>query len=167
MCPICTQYASMPDNFIFIAFYFVLPKRTSPPAFHAAREAHVRGVARTVFLNSLLATLNARQPLRESNSAGGMVSFPLSATTNSRLSFSAGRPQFSQSLTSQDDQVSVRLLVAHGNEGELLTYFYSLPLRFLQRNLQIQVQTTTDTKTDHDHHGVVDEVCSTEMLFKE
>ncbi|TBU23959.1 hypothetical protein BD311DRAFT_810372 [Dichomitus squalens] len=102
-------YASMPNNFIFIAFYFVLPK---------------------LFLNSLLATLNARQPLRESNS-GGMVSFPLSATTNSRLSFSAGRPQFTQSLTSRDDQ----------------------------RNLQIQIQTTTDTKTDPDPHGVVDEAC--------
>ena len=38
----------MPDNFIFIAFYFVLPKRTSPLAFHAAHEAHVRGVARSV-----------------------------------------------------------------------------------------------------------------------
>ena len=53
----------MPDNFIFIAFYFVLPKRTSPLVFHAAQEAHVRGVARTVFLNSLLATLNARGSL--------------------------------------------------------------------------------------------------------
>ena len=96
------------------------------------------------------------------------MSFPLSATTNSRLSFSAGRPQFSQSLTSQDDQVSGRVLVAHGNEGDLLTYFYSFvaPLPS-QRNLQIQVQTTTDTKTDHDHHGVVDEVCSPLVLLEE
>lgn len=73
----------MPDNFIFIAFYMVLPKRTlflshslarhlpycSPPAFFLP----------LVFLNSLLATLNARRPLRETNS--GVMSIPLSTTS--------------------------------------------------------------------------------------
>ncbi|KAI0635133.1 hypothetical protein C8Q77DRAFT_682550 [Trametes polyzona] len=53
------SYATMPNNFVFIAFYFVLPK---------------------LFLNSLLATLNARRPLREANAS--MMSIPLSRTTS-------------------------------------------------------------------------------------
>ncbi|OBZ77498.1 hypothetical protein A0H81_01971 [Grifola frondosa] len=60
-------YANMPNNFVFIAFYFVLPK---------------------LFLNSLLATLNARRKLRETSS-GALVSIPLSAASGSHMS-SAG-----------------------------------------------------------------------------
>ncbi|KAI0717411.1 hypothetical protein C8T65DRAFT_737992 [Cerioporus squamosus] len=100
-------YANMPNDFVFIAFYFVLPK---------------------LFLNSLLATLNARRPLRESNSAA-MVPIPLSTTSNSRMSFSS-RPQYSHSRGGHSDQ----------------------------RNLEIQVQTVTDSKTDPDPHGEVKEV---------
>ncbi|KAI0701759.1 hypothetical protein C8Q76DRAFT_240747 [Earliella scabrosa] len=95
-------YASMPNNFIFIAFYFVLPK---------------------LYLNALLATLNARRSLRETNS-GALVSIPLSGTSHSRMSFT-GRPQFTQSRSGLEDPV----------------------------NLQIQVQTVTDTKTDPHTHG--------------
>ncbi|TFK93382.1 hypothetical protein K466DRAFT_511700 [Polyporus arcularius HHB13444] len=95
-------YANMPNNFVFIAFYFVLPK---------------------LFLNSLLATLNARRRLRESSSAA-MVSIPLSTTSNSRMSFSS-RPQYSHNRGGQSDQL----------------------------NLEIQVQTVTDSKTDPDPHG--------------
>ncbi|KAI0764987.1 hypothetical protein C8Q74DRAFT_1370866 [Fomes fomentarius] len=95
-------YANMPDNFIFIAFYFVLPK---------------------LFLNSLLATLNARRALRETNSTA-LVSIPLSTTQNSHMSFT-GRPQFTRSSSVRDDQ---------------------------PRSLAIQVRTETDTKTDVDPH---------------
>lgn len=62
LCALCVlvMYATMPSNFVFIAFYFVLPK---------------------LFLNSLLATLNARERLRGfGKSTGGVVSIPLSAT---------------------------------------------------------------------------------------
>ncbi|KAH9920026.1 uncharacterized protein BXZ73DRAFT_104841 [Epithele typhae] len=98
-------YASMPTNFVFIAFYFVLPK---------------------LFLNSMLATLNARRPLREGNS-GAMMSFPLSVTQsdNAPMSFSS-RPRYSsgyggrRSFGTQDDP----------------------------RSLHIQVETTRDTKAD-------------------
>ncbi|KAI1798239.1 hypothetical protein LXA43DRAFT_1088364 [Ganoderma leucocontextum] len=109
LCALLTllTYASMPDNFVFMAFYFVLPK---------------------LFLNSLLATLNARRPLRESNSGGDMVSIPLSNTTNSRLSFS-GHPQYSHSHAGHDDAL----------------------------NLRIQVRTTTDVKTDSDPEEIVEE----------
>ncbi|RPD65458.1 hypothetical protein L226DRAFT_530957 [Lentinus tigrinus ALCF2SS1-7] len=99
-------YANMPNNFVFIAFYFVLPK---------------------LFLNSLLATLNARRPLRETNS-GAMVSIPLSTTSNSRMSFSSRSP-YSHSRGGHEDQL----------------------------NLEVQVQTITDTKTDPDPHGEVKE----------
>ncbi|OJT07732.1 hypothetical protein TRAPUB_1376 [Trametes pubescens] len=54
------SYATMPTNFVFIAFYFILPK---------------------LFLNSLLATLNARRPLREADPS--MVSIPLATTSTS------------------------------------------------------------------------------------
>ncbi|PIL27491.1 hypothetical protein GSI_10642 [Ganoderma sinense ZZ0214-1] len=68
-------YATMPDNFIFIAFYFVLPK---------------------LFLNSLLATLNAREALRGA-SPSGMVSVPLShASYTTHMSF-VDRSRYSQS----------------------------------------------------------------------
>ncbi|KAI0090670.1 hypothetical protein BDY19DRAFT_992098 [Irpex rosettiformis] len=53
------QYATMPANFVFIAFYFVLPK---------------------LFLNSLLATLNARQKLRSNGTdSSGVISIPLTS----------------------------------------------------------------------------------------
>ncbi|KAI9063667.1 hypothetical protein FKP32DRAFT_693080 [Trametes sanguinea] len=67
-------YATMPDNFVFIGVYFVLPK---------------------LFLNSLLATLNARRPLREAGS-GPMLSIPLTPTSISRGSPS-GATQYSRS----------------------------------------------------------------------
>ncbi|KAI0371923.1 hypothetical protein BV20DRAFT_1051115 [Pilatotrama ljubarskyi] len=68
---ICTlmclvAYALAPHNFIYIAFYFLLPK---------------------LLLNSLLATLNARKMLRERMS-GGVVSIPLATT----IASAAGNP---------------------------------------------------------------------------
>ncbi|KAI0360706.1 hypothetical protein OH77DRAFT_711975 [Trametes cingulata] len=54
-------YALAPHKFIYIAFYFLLPK---------------------LLLNALLATLNARKTLRE-QMAGGPVSIPLASTVGS------------------------------------------------------------------------------------
>ncbi|KAI0821119.1 hypothetical protein BC629DRAFT_1587432 [Irpex lacteus] len=66
-------YATMPRNFVFIAFYFVLPK---------------------LFLNSLLATLNAREKLRANGSdKSGLVSIPLTS-----LEFST-RPMLAHSVS--------------------------------------------------------------------
>ncbi|KAH9896846.1 hypothetical protein C8Q73DRAFT_429397 [Cubamyces lactineus] len=79
-------YATMPDNFIFIGVYFVLPK---------------------LFLNSLLATLNARRPLREAGS-GPMVSIPISTTSNSRMShYSPG---------AREDQMGLQIQVHTSTE---------------------------------------------------
>ncbi|KAJ3556092.1 hypothetical protein NM688_g2216 [Phlebia brevispora] len=62
---VLVAYATMPNNFIFICFYFMLPK---------------------LFLNSLLATLNAREKLRDNSSGpGGMVSIPLSTNLSSPI----------------------------------------------------------------------------------
>ncbi|KAI0371924.1 hypothetical protein BV20DRAFT_1051116 [Pilatotrama ljubarskyi] len=96
------SYATMPNNFVFIAFYFVLPK---------------------LFLNSLLATLNARRPLREASAS--MVSIPLSVTTTPRVSESVSRPPRRYSMRPREEQ------------------FHST-----QTGLQIQVQTSTELKTD-------------------
>ena len=122
----------------------------------------------TVFLNSLLATLNARRPLRETNS-GNMVSIPLSATSggSARLSFSSrhlhhGVHTFSTvtgTRTSRDDQVRVNVDMTAGasamaDPDPLLAH----PTTFKpQVNLQIQVERTTDTKTDLDHMSVEDD----------
>ncbi|KAI0746746.1 hypothetical protein C8Q80DRAFT_793014 [Daedaleopsis nitida] len=95
-------YATMPYNFVFIGFYFVLPK---------------------LFLNALLATLNARRMLRETNSGGALVSIPLSTTSNSHMSF-VGRPPYTPSQD-RDEPLS----------------------------LQIEVRTETDTKTDPEPHS--------------
>ncbi|KAJ3489542.1 hypothetical protein NLI96_g2073 [Meripilus lineatus] len=55
-----SQYATMPDNFIFQAFYFVLPK---------------------LFLNSLLAMMNARHSIRDPTPTDP-YSIPLSKTSS-------------------------------------------------------------------------------------
>ncbi|KAH8096757.1 hypothetical protein BXZ70DRAFT_1009439 [Cristinia sonorae] len=57
-------YATMSTNFIFEAFYFVLPK---------------------LYLNSLLATLNARESLRQTLTSTDLVSIPLSKTQTSNV----------------------------------------------------------------------------------
>ncbi|KAI0777660.1 hypothetical protein BD413DRAFT_609978 [Trametes elegans] len=85
-------YATMPDNFVFIAFYFVLPK---------------------LFLNSLLATLNARKPLREAGS-NTMMSIPLSGTSTSRMSHSR-RSRHSHGLN-RDDQTGLQIQVHTSTE---------------------------------------------------
>ncbi|OCH90213.1 hypothetical protein OBBRIDRAFT_619694 [Obba rivulosa] len=74
------MYATMPDNFVFIAFYFVLPK---------------------LFLNSFLATLNARRSLRLS-SMNGLISIPMSKPLATR-SMTGGRPEFT--FSDRDDQL--------------------------------------------------------------
>lgn len=58
----------MPHNFIFIAFYFSLSKREH--SLHASLDAlssdlHIYLFDLEVYFNSLLATLNARDKLRE------------------------------------------------------------------------------------------------------
>ncbi|OBZ76025.1 hypothetical protein A0H81_03502 [Grifola frondosa] len=52
------QFITMPDNLIFIGFYFVLPK---------------------LYLNSFLVTLNSRKHVREIGSSAPVMSIPLSA----------------------------------------------------------------------------------------
>ncbi|KAI8970569.1 hypothetical protein BD414DRAFT_540849 [Trametes punicea] len=79
-------YATMPDNFIFIGIYFVLPK---------------------LFLNSLLATLNARRPLREAVS-GPMLSIPLTTTANSRGS-PPGMTQHSRSAYGEQSGLQIQV----------------------------------------------------------
>ncbi|KAI0674273.1 hypothetical protein C8Q78DRAFT_1075936 [Trametes maxima] len=92
LCALLTliTYATMPDNFIFIGFYFVLPK---------------------LFLNSLLATLNARRTLREGS--GTLVSIPLSATASSHPPPSS-RPPYSRGP--RDDQGGMQIQVHTATE---------------------------------------------------
>ncbi|PSR82060.1 hypothetical protein PHLCEN_2v6130 [Hermanssonia centrifuga] len=99
----------MPNNFVFIAFYFILPKRKD---LHRSCFFQKLISFCAVFLNSLLATLNAREKLRDHSTAtGGVVSIPLSTAmtspTNPKQSsrFSQGfSPGFSQESV---DQVSL------------------------------------------------------------
>ncbi|EKM53304.1 uncharacterized protein PHACADRAFT_211002 [Phanerochaete carnosa HHB-10118-sp] len=67
LCAMCVlvAYATMPGNFIFISFYFVLPK---------------------LFLNSLLSTLNAREKLRGIGGSGAAAPIPLNAMVRSNNS---------------------------------------------------------------------------------
>ncbi|OBZ76022.1 hypothetical protein A0H81_03507 [Grifola frondosa] len=61
-------FIRMPDNLIFIAFYFVIPK---------------------LFLNSFLAMLNSRTYVREIGSSAPVVSIPLPAMSGTRTTASA------------------------------------------------------------------------------
>ncbi|OBZ76406.1 hypothetical protein A0H81_03434 [Grifola frondosa] len=58
----------MPDNLIFMAFYFAMPK---------------------LFINSFLAMLNSRKHMREMGSSSPITSIPLSALSGTRISASA------------------------------------------------------------------------------
>ncbi|OCH90212.1 hypothetical protein OBBRIDRAFT_619492 [Obba rivulosa] len=69
VCFIC--FATMPDNFVYIAFYFILPK---------------------LLLNSLLATFNAVRDLRKPGT-GELVSIPLSNTSSTREGAQYAKPQ--------------------------------------------------------------------------
>ncbi|KAF7792770.1 hypothetical protein EIP86_003868 [Pleurotus ostreatoroseus] len=69
----------MPTNFVFISFYFILPKRKAG----LSKFGIVLTETASVFLNSLLATLNAREKLRDTGS--GIVSIPLSTSVSSPL----------------------------------------------------------------------------------
>ena len=73
----------MPGNFIFIAFYFVLPKcelRQALP--EDPREIN----SLPVFLSSLLATLNAREKLRGlGKNSDGAISLPVSIPLTSAV----------------------------------------------------------------------------------
>ncbi|KAI0826653.1 hypothetical protein BC628DRAFT_1536642 [Trametes gibbosa] len=86
------SYATMPNNFVFIAFYFVLPK---------------------LFLNSLLATLNARRPLREGSAS--MVSIPLSTASTPPYSPAMVRPG-RHSLQPRNDQLGLQIQVHTATE---------------------------------------------------
>lgn len=77
------QYTTMPNNFVFIAFYFILPKRAYPAFSPAAKKSPDYSVS-PVFLNSLLATLNARDKIRNyGTGTGGVVSIPLNSVISS------------------------------------------------------------------------------------
>ncbi|KAH9849389.1 hypothetical protein C2E23DRAFT_784400 [Lenzites betulinus] len=86
------SYATMPNNFVFIAFYFVLPK---------------------LFLNSLLATLNARRPLRQGSAS--LVSIPLSTASVAPHSPPAVRPA-RHSLRPRNDQSGLQIQVHTSTE---------------------------------------------------
>jgi hypothetical protein len=59
------QYAIWPFKFIFMGFYFALSKRnTSIYPFLIFHPANFRSCLCTVYVNSLLASLNARSSLR-------------------------------------------------------------------------------------------------------
>ena len=70
----------MPHNFIFQAVYFLLPKRLSQ--FFEPSTALIDLMNRTVYTNSLMATLNARHKLRQATT--DLVSIPLSVVSSSR-----------------------------------------------------------------------------------
>lgn len=123
------KFAIMPDNFIFIAFYFVLPKRKM--AVFSKPKCLLTGVC-AVFLNSLLATLNARRTIRETST--GLVSIPFSKTA------SFGNMRHGDFSSSREDQVR---LYAFVNPSWYLTSV---------QGVEIQIHTTTDTKTDNLPH---------------
>ena len=70
----------MPNNFVFISVYFILPKcERKPVPFPQFIDVTVE-----VFLNSLLATLNAREKLRgQAAISENVVSIPLTTNINS------------------------------------------------------------------------------------
>lgn len=126
------QYATMPDNFVFIAFYFVLPKRTCAPQHCYLKLSFILHI---VFLNSLLATLNARRSLRLA-SMGGLVSIPLSKPSASRTS-NSGRQDYTNE---RDDQVS--------SGSSLTSHCCSRTSKFVE----IQIHTSTEVKRDSMSH---------------
>ena len=66
------QFAVMPHNYIFIGFYFSLPKRKTK-----ARQITLeRSNTQVVYLNALLAMLNARGRLRDGLTNEGAYSMP-------------------------------------------------------------------------------------------
>ncbi|TCD69255.1 hypothetical protein EIP91_008358 [Steccherinum ochraceum] len=97
-------YATMSTNFIFEAFYFVLPK---------------------LYLNSLLATLNARESLRQTLTSTDLVSIPLSKATSS----------YTQGIVK-------RASMRHATEPVIREDKDTV--------LNIHVETTTDRKFDRD-----------------
>ncbi|OBZ76408.1 hypothetical protein A0H81_03432 [Grifola frondosa] len=87
------QFIKMPDNFVYIAFYFAMPK---------------------LFLNSLLATLNTRKHVREIGSSAAIMSIPLSAISGTRTvasADSAGKPQYSDTHEEQVLHVQIQTTV--------------------------------------------------------
>lgn len=100
---VLVTYATMPGNFVFICFYFLLPK---------------------LFLNSLLATLNAREKLRRGGTnSNGLVSIPLTSVVSSShtTSKSTGTPAQSR-----------------GDESKALQ----------KRMVEVQIHTVTDRNAE-------------------
>ncbi|EMD36464.1 hypothetical protein CERSUDRAFT_84626 [Gelatoporia subvermispora B] len=122
------MYATMPDNFIFIAFYFVLPK---------------------LFLNSLLATLNARRSLRLA-SMSGLVSIPLSKPTASRSTASV-RPEFtSQERDDQFVEIQVHTATEIKSDSTPDEYLVSfLSMRVLLESMMAFWQDRDSRKSRH------------------
>ncbi|KAI0336997.1 hypothetical protein BDW22DRAFT_1040348 [Trametopsis cervina] len=106
-------YSVMPDNFVFIALYFALPK---------------------LFLNSLLATLNARQKLRDGGTgSSNLLSIPLSGvefTTGPILSSGMGRPGA--------NSVGDRSFHRFSHDDDFLVHISHSQLRFRRRRSVIR-----------------------------
>ncbi|OBZ77094.1 hypothetical protein A0H81_03488 [Grifola frondosa] len=113
------QFIKMPDNFVYIAFYFTIPKCTSPPSLSPSlhpslslfsTNAHARHI---VFLNSLLVTLNTRKHVRK---IGPSVSIPYSAISGTRTAASAdsaGKSQYGDVHGEQVLQIQIQATKTH------------------------------------------------------
>ncbi|SJL12645.1 uncharacterized protein ARMOST_16074 [Armillaria ostoyae] len=74
-------YAAMPHNLIFLGFYLLLSKRGCPTIYGLGREL----ITGTVYLNSYLASLNARQGLREMSNQPVSIQFTNFAQSSGRF----------------------------------------------------------------------------------
>ncbi|OBZ76341.1 hypothetical protein A0H81_03475 [Grifola frondosa] len=90
-------FVKMPDDLVFLAFYFAMPK---------------------LFLNSLLATLNTRKYIREIG-PNALLSIPLSAMPGTRPVVSAegaGKPQY------EDQVLQIQIQTATDMKSDLVTH---------------------------------------------
>ncbi|OBZ66978.1 hypothetical protein A0H81_13061 [Grifola frondosa] len=86
-------FIKMPDNFVYIAFYFAMPK---------------------LFLNFLLATLNMRKHVHEIGSSAAVMSIPLSAISGTHTVASAdsvGKLQYGDTHEEQVLHVQIQMTV--------------------------------------------------------
>ena len=114
----------MKTNYVFLALYFVTPKRT--PTCHIPSNLNLT-TSSLVFLNSLLGTLNARKSLRE-NLHSGMVSIPLSEALSTRT---GARQDYSHG--SGENQASLVLDISASNIVKQTTPTNSSMSRFRSR----------------------------------
>lgn len=72
------QYATMPNNYIFMGFYFSLSKRMRH-SFTFIPQYEVRSLNFAVYFNSLLATLNARDLIRDGKTTRSLGTYSASS----------------------------------------------------------------------------------------